>query len=57
MNETITISLDEYKSLLRQAERVAAVERLFASVKYVTVGDIKCVLAIRAEKEAENGAN
>ena len=52
MNETITISLDEYKSLLRQAERVAAVERLFANLKYVTVADIKCVLDVRAEKGA-----
>lgn len=45
MNEnTITISLDEYKELLIKAERIAVVERL--SAKNYIPEDIRAVLGI-----------
>ena len=55
MNEqkTITIPVEDFRNLIRQAERVAAVERLIANLKYVTVDDIKAVLGI--EKEGNYG--
>lgn len=47
MNEnTITITMDEYKDLVSKAERIAAVERMFASGSYVSTDDIKPVLGI-----------
>ena len=51
MNEqkTITIPVEDFRNLIRQAERVAAVERLIANLKYVTVDDIKAVLGIEKE--------
>lgn len=52
MNEnTITISLDEYKELLNKAERIAIVERLSAS-NYIS-DDIRAVLGISVKKEGE----
>jgi hypothetical protein len=49
MNEqkTITIPLEDFRNLIRQAERVSAVERMIAKLKYVTVDDIKVVLDIK----------
>lgn len=45
MNEnTITISLDEYKELLNKAERIAVVERM-SKTSYISE-DIKAVLGI-----------
>jgi hypothetical protein len=48
MNEqnTITIPVEDYRNLIRQSERVSAVERMIAKLKYVTVDDIKVVLDI-----------
>lgn len=47
MNEnTITITIDEYKELVRKAERIAAVERMFTSGSYISTDDIKPVLGI-----------
>jgi hypothetical protein len=52
MNEnTITITLEEYKELLRKAERIATVERMIASTNYVNVEDIEVALDIKKAKE------
>lgn len=47
---TIVISLEEYKELLAKAERIAAVERLLANLDYVRVEDIKVVLDVYSRK-------
>lgn len=56
MNEnTITISLDEYKELLSKAERIAAVERMSRNSVYMN--DVMAVLGITktaSEKEGDN---
>ena len=55
MNEnTITITLDEYRDLIAKAERIATVVRMLANTKYVTMDDIKVVLDINEVKENEN---
>ena len=55
MNEnTITITLDEYRDLIAKTERIATVVRMFANTKYVTMDDIKVVLDINEVKENEN---
>lgn len=54
MNEaTITITLEEYKDLLRKAERVATVERMVENSGYVSVEDVELVLGIKKEKGDE----
>lgn len=55
MNEnTITITLDEYKELVSKAERIAAVERMFATGSYIGTEDIKPVLGI-VEARSQDG--
>ena len=55
MNEiTITITLNEYRSLIAKAERIATVERILANIKYATMEDIKTALNIREAKEDED---
>jgi hypothetical protein len=51
---TVTISSDEYKELLRKAERIATVERMIASTNYVNVEDIEVALDIKKRGEKEN---
>ena len=55
MNEnTITITLDEYRELIAKAERIEAVGRMIDSTNYVNVDDIKAILGIsecKGEKE------
>lgn len=53
--KNIKITLEEYRDLLRKAERIATVERMFAS-GYVSSDDIKAVLGIKEEKESEDEA-
>lgn len=50
---TITITLDEYRELLKKAERIAAVERMLTITKYVSMDDVKIVLGIGKE-DGEN---
>lgn len=52
--KTITISLDEYETLIRAHERIEVVERLINSVEYINTGEIAAVLGIR---ERTRGAN
>jgi hypothetical protein len=49
MNEqkTITIPLEDFRNLIRQAERVASVERMCEKLEYVTADQIKVVLDIK----------
>ena len=56
MNEnTITITLDEYKELLKKAERIDTLERMYEGGCYVSDDDVKTVLGIKkAKEEAEN---
>lgn len=57
MENTITITREEYNELIRASERIAAVERLCARSDYVSIGDVKCVLDIKepVTGEKENG--
>lgn len=53
MNEnTITITLEEYRNLIAMAERIAVVSRMLGSTNYVNVDDIKAVLDINVREEA-----
>lgn len=52
---TVTISSDEYKELLRKAERIATVERMLANLAYVNIDDIKVALDIQKAKGDEDG--
>jgi hypothetical protein len=45
----VILSVDEYKRLVKQDERVEVIKRLFAKSKFVGMDDIKIVLAIREE--------
>lgn len=52
MNEnTVKITLDEYSELIRKAERVATLERMFERTPYLSDQEIKAVLDIHTEKE------
>ena len=46
---TVEISVEEYRTLLRKAEKVAAVERLYNRAQYVSTGDIVAILNIEKE--------
>lgn len=52
---TVEISVEEYHALLRTAERVAALERLFNKAQYVSTGDVVAILNICKEGD-ENEA-
>lgn len=53
MNEiTITITLDEYRTLVAKAERIEAVGRMLGEIQYVNVEDIKAILGINEAKES-----
>lgn len=55
MNEnTITITLEEYNNLVKNTERVAAVERLCARSSYVCIEDAKIILDIKEPVIREN---
>lgn len=55
MNEnTITITLDEYRELLAKAERIATVERMIDSTNYVNVDEIKAILGIEQTANKES---
>lgn len=51
-NNTITITLKEYKSLLLMSAKTAIIKEMFAKSKYVSTDDIKLILDI---EEKENG--
>lgn len=64
MNDrTITITLDEYRDLVKQSERIAAVRRFCNESEYVSVDEVKNILGIKEPKlkakakadEVENG--
>lgn len=55
MNEnTIFISVNEYRELIAKAERIKAVERMYASDNYFNDATIKTILGIDEVKESEN---
>lgn len=55
MNEnTITITLDEYRELIAKAERIEAVGRMIDSTNYVNVDDIKAILGIEQTENKES---
>lgn len=51
----VTISIVEYTALIRQAEKVDAVERLIKQTNYVSVGDIKAILDIEKTEGSTDG--
>lgn len=55
MNEiTITIPISHYIELLRKAERIEVLERMYKRTPYMTDQEIKAVLNINTEKETAN---
>lgn len=54
MENTITITREEYNELIRASERIAAVERLCARSSYVGIDDVKHVLDIKEPVTGEN---
>lgn len=55
MNEnTITITLDEYRELVAKAERVEAVGRIITRTQFVNVDDIKAILDIESPISEES---
>lgn len=53
MENTITISVKEYKSLLLMAAKTAIIKEMVANGKYVSTDDIKLVIGVE-EKENDN---
>jgi hypothetical protein len=54
MENKVTITLEEYASLLVKAERIDVIERMLAQDKYVSTSDIRNVVGI-PEKGESNG--
>jgi hypothetical protein len=55
MNENkITITLDEYKTLLLMSAKAVIIKRMVENQKYVSMDDLKAVLEIE-ETEGERG--
>lgn len=53
MNEnTITITLDEYRSLIAKAEQIEVLGRFMAVNDYVNINEIKAILGINEAKES-----
>lgn len=51
MNEnTITITLDEYRSLVAKAELIKVLERFMAVNDYVNINEVKAILGINEAK-------
>ena len=59
MNDrTITITLDEYRELVKQSERIATVRRFCGEGEYVSVSELKNILGIKEpEKKADEVEN
>ena len=53
MENTVTITLEEYKSLLLLSAKAAIIKNMVESNKYVSTTDIKAILDIE-ETEGEN---
>lgn len=54
MDNKITITLEEYKTLLLLSAKAAIIKRMVENNKYVGTGDLKTILDIE-ETEKENG--
>lgn len=55
MNENkITITLDEYRTLLLMSAKAALIKRMIETQQYVSTGDIKLVLGV---EETEGNAD
>lgn len=55
MNEiTVTIPISHYAELVRKAERIEALVRMYERTPYMTDQEIKAVLNINTEKETAN---
>ena len=53
--ETITIALADYIELVKKAERIETVKRMYERSEYVTDDDIKIALDIPKKAVAANG--
>ena len=51
----IIISVDEYKELVENAEKIRAVERLINQVDFVPIETVKAILDIREKVVEHNG--
>lgn len=51
--ETITITLADYIELVKKAERIETVQRMYEREQYVSEEDVKVVLDIRTKTEGD----
>lgn len=50
----VTIHIEEYKTLIKKAERIETLERLLRDTEYVTMKEVKTILDIDInEKEVD----
>lgn len=54
MDTTITINKQEYIMLVRMAERIDTLERLFEQNSYMSESAIRAILGIQKREEAED---
>jgi hypothetical protein len=54
MENTITITLKEYKNLMLMSAKTAIIKEMVAKGKYVSTADLKMIMDIE-ETEKENG--
>lgn len=55
MDNKITISIDEYRELLKEAERAAVIRKLVKKDGYANTGDVKAILGIEETEGSTNG--
>lgn len=51
----IIISVDEYRELVEDAEKIRAVERLINQVDFVPIETVKAILNVREKVVVNNG--
>lgn len=51
----VTISTEEYKTLIKKAERIEALERLLRETEYATMKEVKTILDINCREDKGAG--
>lgn len=52
----VTIHIEEYKTLIKKAERIETLERLLRDTEYATMREVKTILDIQ-EKEGDDDSS
>lgn len=55
MENKITISIDEYRELLKEAERASVIRKLVTKDGYASTGDIMAILCIEKTEGKTDG--